>query len=192
MNELAMGIKHPKLRGEWAELRFMAAAAEHGLHVTKPWGETAQYDFAVENEGRFLRVQVKSTGFKDRGGYSCSVRGSRGAYVGNAFDFLAAYIVPEDVWFIIPRDVVIGKRGIALYPHLKKSKYGQYKNAWELLKEAISSESHFSQNQGKVGHPSESTGRSGSVVLVRALRCAMCPNWEKCYVGCEREGGRTV
>ena len=188
MNELAMGIKHPKLRGEWAELRFMAAAAEHGLHVTKPWGETAQYDFAVENEGRFVRVQVKSTGFKDRGGYSCSVRASRGAYVGNAFDFLAAYVVPEDVWFIIPRDVVIGKRGIALYPHLKKSKYGQYKNAWELLKEAISS----AKDATRMGHPGISSAKSGSMVLVRALRCAMCPNWEKCYVGCEREGGRTV
>jgi hypothetical protein len=187
MNELAMDIKHPKLRGEWAELRFMAAAAEHGLHVTKPWGETAQYDFAVENEGRFVRVQVKSTGFKDRGGYSCSVRGSRGAYVGNAFDFLAAYVVPEDVWFIVPRNVVHGKRSIALYPHLKKSKYGQYKNAWELLKEAISGGSHFSENRGEVGHPAGSNTRPGSVVLVRALRCAMCPNWEKCYEACGRK-----
>jgi PD-(D/E)XK endonuclease len=187
MNELAMDIKHPKLRGEWAELRFMAAAAEHGLHVTKPWGETAQYDFAVESEGRFVRVQVKSTGFKDRGGYSCSVRGSRGAYVGNAFDFLAAYIVPEDVWFVIPRDVVNGRRSVALYPHLKKSKYGQYKNAWELLKEA--GEPQFSENRGEVGHARGSIANSGSVVLVRALRCAMCSNWEKCYAGCERESG---
>lgn len=190
MNELAMGIKHPKLRGEWAELRFMAAAAEHGLHVTKPWGETAQYDFAVENEGRFVRVQVKSTGFKDRGGYSCSVRGSRGAYVGNAFDFLAAYVVPEDVWFIIPRDAVVGKRSVALYPHLKKSKYGPYKNAWDSLRQAVGS--HFSQKEGEVGHTPISAGRSGSVVLMRALRCAMCSNWEKCYAGCEREGDRSL
>jgi hypothetical protein len=34
------------------------------------------YDFAVEHEGQFVRVQVKSTMFIDRGGYSCTVRGS--------------------------------------------------------------------------------------------------------------------
>ena len=37
-------IKHPKLRGEWAELCFMVRAAEKGLQVSKPWGETARYD----------------------------------------------------------------------------------------------------------------------------------------------------
>ena len=137
MNELGMKIKHAKRRGEWAELRFMAAAAEQGLHVTRPWGDTAQYDFVLEHEARFARVQVKSTGFKDRGGYSCSVRGSRGAYVGDPFDFVAVYVVPEDVWFIIPEHVVHGRRSVALYPQLEKSKYGEYLNAWGLLKNAV-------------------------------------------------------
>jgi len=133
MNELAMKIKHPKRRGEWAELKFMAAA-EQGLCVTMPWGETAQYDFVVEHKGRFVRVQVKSTGFKDRGGYSCSVRGSRGAYVGDPFDFVAIYVVLEDVWFVIPEAVVHGRWSVAVYPGLKKSKYGRYRENWEALK----------------------------------------------------------
>jgi hypothetical protein len=133
MNELAMKIKHPKLRGEWAELRFMAAAAEHGLHVTKPWGETLEYDFIVEREAKFVRVQVKSTGFKDRSGYSCAVRRCRGAYEGNPFDFLAVYLVPEDLWYIIPEEVVHGKKSVAIYPQLKKSKYGAYREAWGWL-----------------------------------------------------------
>ena len=29
--------------------------------MTKPWGNNAQYDFAVEYEGGFARVQVIST-----------------------------------------------------------------------------------------------------------------------------------
>jgi hypothetical protein len=128
-----MSIKHPKVRGEWAELRFMAAATEHGLHITKPWGETLQYDFVVERNARFVRVQVKSTGFKDRGGYSCSVRPCRGAYEGNPFDFVAVYIVPEDIWYIIPERVVHGRRSVAIYPQLERSKYGVYREAWELL-----------------------------------------------------------
>ena len=133
MNELAMKMKHAKRRGEWAELKFMTAAAERGFCVTKPWGETEHYDFVVEHRAHFVRVQVKSTGFKDRGGYSCSVRGSAGAYVDDAFDFVAVYVVPEDAWFIIPEEIVRGRRSVALYPHLKKSKYGRYLGAWELL-----------------------------------------------------------
>src|SRR5438876_2244079 len=54
-------IKDHKQRGEWAELRFMARAAEHGLSVSKPWGDSQRYDVTVEHNGRFLRVQVKST-----------------------------------------------------------------------------------------------------------------------------------
>jgi hypothetical protein len=54
-------IPHPKARGEWAEMRFMARAAEHRLCVAKPWGDMAPYDFAVEHNGRFLRVQEKCT-----------------------------------------------------------------------------------------------------------------------------------
>jgi PD-(D/E)XK endonuclease len=117
-----------------AELRFMVWAAEHGLQVTKPWGETARYDFGVEHAGKFVRVPVKSTMFKDRGGYSCTVRGSRGPYQGDAFDFVAAYLIPEDTWYIIPAEKIRGQGSIAVYPRLKGSKYDRYKEAWDLLK----------------------------------------------------------
>ncbi|HEY6768095.1 MAG TPA: hypothetical protein VI386_25345, partial [Candidatus Sulfotelmatobacter sp.] len=30
-------FRHPKARGEWAELRFMTRAAELHLYVCKPW-----------------------------------------------------------------------------------------------------------------------------------------------------------
>src|SRR5262249_53794859 len=137
MNQRAMGIKHLKMRGEWAEKRFMACAAEHGLCVTKPWGETTRYDFAVEHMGRFLRVQVKSTGYKEPGGYGyyrCTVRGSSGPYEGRPFDFLAAFIIPEDIWFIIPVEMVLGKQDLILNPQSSRSKYEPYREAWELLK----------------------------------------------------------
>ncbi len=126
-------IKHPKLRGEWAELCFMVRAAEKGLQVSKPWGEMARYDFAVERDGHFVRVQVKSTMFRDRGGYSCTVRGCRGPYEGDPFDFVAAYLIPENLWYIIPEEMIRGQGSIAVYPRLKKSKYGRYREAWHLL-----------------------------------------------------------
>lgn len=135
MTKFGMRIKHPKSRGEWVEVCFLLEAMEEELRAFKTWGEMAKYDFAVEYEGDFKRVQVKSTMFKDRGGYSCTVRGSAGPYEDDAFDFVAAYVIPEDVWYIIPAKEIRGQGSIALYPHLKKSKYGKYKEAWHLLRE---------------------------------------------------------
>jgi PD-(D/E)XK endonuclease len=134
MKNRGMGIKHPKIRGEWVELRFMMRAIELGLHLNKPWGEVMPYDFAVEHEGQFVRVQVKSTMFIDRGGYSCTVRGSHGPYEGDPFEYLAAYVFQEDLWYIIPAEMVVGQGSIALYPKLKGAKYGPYKEAWDLLR----------------------------------------------------------
>jgi PD-(D/E)XK endonuclease len=134
MKNNGMKIKHPKLRGEWAEMCFMTRAAEHGLCVTRPWGEMSRYDFAVEYKGRFVRVQVKSTMFLDRGGSVVTVRGWRGKYTGDPFDFVAAYLIPLDIWYILPVES-FGMRGtVGLYPKLKRSKYGRYKEAWHLLR----------------------------------------------------------
>jgi len=130
-----MKIKHPKRRGEWAELQFMARAAEQGLQVAKPWGESAHYDFGVENGGRFVRVQVKSTMHKQRRGYPCTVRGGCGLYKQDAFDFVAAYLIPEDLWYIIPAKRIFGRTSVTLYPKLETSKLDCYKEAWHLLRE---------------------------------------------------------
>jgi len=115
------------------------------LQNRKGWGslpEVVQSENKKHLKGwaslpRFVRVQVKSTGFKNRGGYSCSVRGSRGAYVGDPFDFVAVYVVPEDVWYIIPAERFAGQGSIAVYPRLKKSKYGPYLGAWGLMKRDV-------------------------------------------------------
>ena len=134
MRNHGMGIKHPKLRGEWVELKFMLRAIELGLHLNKPWGEVLPYDFVIEHRARFARVQVKSTMFIDRGGYSCTVRGSDGPYEGDPFEYLAAYIFQEELWYIIPAELVVGQGSVALYPKLKRAKYEPYKEAWHLLR----------------------------------------------------------
>jgi len=134
MKNNGMKIKHPKLRGEWAEMCFMTRAAEHGLCVTRPWGEMSRYDVAVEYKGHFVRVQVKSTMFLDRGGYVLTVRGWKGKYTGDPFDFVAAYLIPLDIWYILPGDSFKMQGSVGLYPNLKKSKYGIYKEAWHLLR----------------------------------------------------------
>ncbi len=135
MTNKGIDIKHPKLRGEWAELRFMARAAEHGLCVTKPWGDTARYDFAVEHKGRFLRVQVKSTMYKcGESSYRCNVVRDGEPYERNDVDFIAAYVIQEELWYVIPAEEFRGQTRIRLSPHRKDSKFYRYKEAWDLLR----------------------------------------------------------
>jgi len=129
-------IEDKKQRGEWAESVFMATANEHALPVSKPWGETCAYDFVIGKTGRFVSVQVKSTLSKEKTGYVCTVRGGHQAYSAGSFDFLAAYVVPEDAWYIIPAKLIHGKECITLYPNSSTAKYEQYREAWELLREA--------------------------------------------------------
>jgi hypothetical protein len=129
-------IQDKKLRGEWAEMQFMARTAEHGLPVSKPWGEMTRFDFVVGTPRHFVSVQVKSTAFKMDAGYNCTVRGSHTAYRPGSFDFLAALVVPEDAWYIIPAAAIRGKDSINFYPGSKTSKYEQYREAWHFLREA--------------------------------------------------------
>jgi len=138
-------IATPKERGEWAEARFLAKAAEQGFRVSKPWGDSARYDFALEREGRFLRIQVKSTTSRLRNGYRCLLQPPQGAanpkklYSAEQVDFFAAYVIPEDVWYIIPAEVGVKMRGRAwLFPDSPGHKYEKYKEAWPLLRAAVS------------------------------------------------------
>jgi hypothetical protein len=56
------------------------------------------------------------------------------SFQGDPFDFVAAYLIPEDIWYIIPAEKLQGQGSIGLYPRLKKSKYGRYEEAWHLLR----------------------------------------------------------
>jgi hypothetical protein len=127
--------RHPKLRGEWVEVRFLARATELGLRVAKPYGDCLPYDFIIEHAGRMYRVQVKSTSHQAGGyeGYKCFVKCPSGKlYPPDALDFIAAYVVPEDVWYIIPfRD--LSTSTISLDPRNPRNRYRPYREAWDLL-----------------------------------------------------------
>jgi hypothetical protein len=132
-------IKNCKRRGEWSELQFMARAAKEGLRMAKPWGDSSRYDVVVETGGHFARVQVKSTANRQsNGGYVCGVHPSPNGelYSRGDFDFLAAYIIPDDVWYIIPvRPVVSPKRNsITLFADGPGNGWTRYKEAWDLLR----------------------------------------------------------
>jgi hypothetical protein len=138
MNSRKM-MSHAKRRGEWAELQFMAKAAKLGLEVFAPWSELTRYDMVIGTAGHFLSVQVKSTISRStEGGYICGVRpNTKGKpYQLGEFDFLAAYVILKDVWYIIPATLLVHNKvtRIRLDPSSPSGKYEQYKEAWDLLR----------------------------------------------------------
>jgi hypothetical protein len=137
------GFKNFKVRGEWVELQFMVQAIRHRLKVTKPWGDSAAYDVGVEHGRRYLRVQVKSTSYRVGRGYLCSFRPNFLAprYSVRTVDFFAAYVIPENVWYILPSRLVLSTKSsmLVLCPHRPKVKsdanrYEIYLEAWNLLR----------------------------------------------------------
>jgi len=112
-----MLIRHPKARGEWAELRFMTRATE----------------LAIEANGRFLRVQVKCTRFRRGRSYKCHLDSNGHAYTPDQIDFIAAYVIPTDTWYILPIEATNAQPDILLTPHNERSKYEKYREAWHLL-----------------------------------------------------------
>ena len=126
-------IADRKLRGEWAEMVFMARATELGIPVSKPWGESRSYDLVVGRPGRFAAVQVKSTTSALEPGWVCKLRPRTGPYPPGSFDFLAAYVVFEDAWYIIPEEEVRGMDNITLHTGSSWAKYEEYREAWHLL-----------------------------------------------------------
>ena len=135
MIDAASFIKNPKRRGEWAELRFMAEAAQRGLSVSKPLGDSERYDVGIEHNGQFQRVQVKSVTWHTGLSYRCGIGCAR-AYKSSEIDFFAIFIVPEELWFIVPVRVAVGSgiRTICLTPSSKKNRYEIYREAWHLLR----------------------------------------------------------
>jgi PD-(D/E)XK nuclease superfamily protein len=132
-------IKDPKVRGEWVESVFMARAGELGLAVSKPWGDSRSYDFVVGRPGHFVGVQVKSTIAEMGGGYGCTVKRNNKAYSRGSFDFVAAYVIPEDAWYIVPVDKFAGRVTLILCSNSGEAKYEEYREAWHLLREAAQS-----------------------------------------------------
>jgi PD-(D/E)XK endonuclease len=115
MGDPQFEFKNFKQRGEWVEMVFMARASREGLQVSKPYGDSAAYDFIVESGALCSRVQVKSTRSHYQKGFRANLRASMSRrYKPDSFDFAAIHVIPLDVWFIIPGIMV--KLGILLTP----------------------------------------------------------------------------
>ena len=155
-------IKDKKKRGEWAESVFLVRAGEEGLPASKPWGDSWSYDCVVGRPGKFVAVQVKCTIAKLESGkgYICSVCSSHKPYPPGSFDFVAAYVILEDAWYIIPEKEIRGLKSISLCTVGAEAKYEHYREAWGLLRKASEiGDAAGSVEQAPAAPPSSAVGR---------------------------------
>src|SRR5262245_36865351 len=98
----------------------MAKAMEYGLIVSRPYGDSARYDFLVDANGKLSRVQVKSV--SQMNGISYKIGATHGdstkhAYRPDEVDFMAAWVIPCDAWYIVPIARIFPRKTIRVCPH---------------------------------------------------------------------------
>jgi hypothetical protein len=139
---LVRGPLNCKAKGDLAELAFLYRAASLGFGVAKPYGDKEHYDFILDSGERFWRVQVRSTSYFEAGRSAYTVNAShigRGrqvkTYQAEEIDFFAAYIVPANIWYIIPVNQLASLRFLRLYPSGCKwgGRFEAFREAWHLM-----------------------------------------------------------
>ncbi len=128
----------PKALGELAELAFSFKAASLGFGVSKPLGDNQPFDFILNGGHRLWKVQVKSTYHAGKSGayYLTVVRAAVGGkprvYSADEIDVLAAWVMPLNVWYIIPVRAFAPRKSLALYPHREPDtgQYEPFREAW--------------------------------------------------------------
>lgn len=131
--------RNMKERGELAELAFLHKAAILGFAVARTYGDSDRYDFIVHSGQHFWKVQVKSSSTHENRAYKVqsqrSICGRSISYTADEIDFLVAYIVPEDDWYVIPVRALLARTAVRVYPRgsTRKSFFDKYREAWSLM-----------------------------------------------------------
>ena len=133
-------MKNTKRRGSQYEAAFVTQSLKRGLDILEPVGDYMPYDLMVQNgDGRILRVQVKGTNSPVKGKPGYKIIAASGSTTKTPInpeevDVLAAYIEPEDVWYLIPLRKIAGGVSIYLNPNTKQNgRYEVWKEAWNVF-----------------------------------------------------------
>ena len=128
-------------QGDVGEAIFLAKATSLGMMVAKPWGNCYRFDFIVQGGGSLWRVQGKTCRYMRVGLYHlcmhCSAQRRALPYKESEIDFVAAYIIPEETWYIVPVREIVERRTLMFRPrgYPRGDPYPYYREAWMLLSE---------------------------------------------------------
>ena len=139
--------KHPntKRTGELAEAAFVVKAASLGYAVSKPWGDSERYDFILDSGPRTWRVQIKCTESLNANGYQVQStytdQKKKGHYTSQDIDVLVAYILPLNLWYVVPAHAFPPSASLRFYPEGNISgrppRFEQYREAWRLFQQDV-------------------------------------------------------
>jgi hypothetical protein len=131
----ALGVPERKQLGEAVEAAFLAKASMLGIGVAKPWGDSRPYDFIVDCGPRLLwKVQVKCA--TSHRGTRCDARaaGSGELYTEDDIDFLAAYVIRKNLWYVVPAGAFIPRATVHFnYGPKSQGMFEIFRETWCLL-----------------------------------------------------------
>jgi hypothetical protein len=128
-------------QGDLGEAAFAHKAISLGFVVSKPYGQNHPYDFIVEGGGDLWRVQVKACKRMVHGLYPAGICHQKNsvkvAYAESDVDFVAIYIIPEEIWYVLPVREVVGRMALRFRPHghSRRDRHAHYREAWHLLRQ---------------------------------------------------------
>ena len=125
-----MNSKHKN--GTESELLAEYFLIHNNYIVSKPINDFNEYDFVIDDNGKLLRIQVKTIYFdnsKNRWMGSCVTSHIRGngrrenkKYTVDSFDYGLFICKEYNVVYFIPISQLIGRRSITFYPNGKDNK----------------------------------------------------------------------
>jgi hypothetical protein len=160
----AVGVPTRKRLGEAVEAAFLAKAAMLDFPLSKPWGDSRAYDFVVDGGHEMWRVQVKCA--TSHRGSRCDVRaaGSGPLYTKEDIDFLVAYVIAKDLWYVVPVKAFAPRATVHFnYGNRSEGMFEKYREAWCLLACEVKS-------RGREDLPKRCRCEELPV------RCVVCPN----------------
>jgi PD-(D/E)XK endonuclease len=115
--------------------------AQHPVIPTGAQRQQAQWRdlLFASSRPRLVRVQVKSSTQMLEGFYRVNahrrINGRAVPYTLAEIDFFAAYIIPEDSWFIFPLPHILGQTALLLNPKRRRKPHltDPYREAWHYL-----------------------------------------------------------
>jgi hypothetical protein len=126
-------------QGIFAEFAFATKCLKHNIEIAKPLIDVHGYDYLINVNDNWLKIQVKSTSKPDTRynketsfKIQCRKGATSTAYNENDFHFCAAYIIPFDLFYIIPISE-LNKTTIRINTESEKCKFNKYKDNFRLL-----------------------------------------------------------
>lgn len=135
------------IRGTVSELLVASYFVSKGYIVSKPINDFNEYDLIVDNGEKIQRVQVKTIYWdtnKSRNLCSCVTSHIRGnenrynkKYTRGSFDVLCAVHKESSSIYVIPFNLIEGRRGITFYPDGKPNSVSNRFDDFEKYREML-------------------------------------------------------